>query len=69
MNCAASASIDAATPVALAFHRSQIDRITLAAAHRDHQHDDFRVAHFIDEAITDTAQLDLVAIRVAVQFG
>jgi len=64
-----SPGVDAVTRVALAFHRSQIDRITLAAAHRDHQHDDFRVAHFVDEAITGTAQLDLVAIRVAVQFG
>jgi len=33
-----SPGVDGATRVALAFHRSQINRITLAAADRDHQH-------------------------------
>jgi len=64
-----SPGIDAATRVALAFHRSEINRITLSAAHRDHKDDHFRVAHFVDEAIADTTQFDFVAIRVAVQFG
>ena len=51
----------------LPLHRGKIDGIAVTATDCDNQYDHFRITHFVDESVADAAQLDLVAIRMAMR--
>ncbi|AMK26153.1 hypothetical protein YP76_17985 [Sphingobium chungbukense] len=49
--------------------RHLVDGVTVASTHSDNDNNHLSIVHFVDETITDTAQLDFIAILARGQAG